>query len=206
MHGRITIPKCDLLIHSGDACGGGTVQEMASFANWFSSLDQATHKIYVPGNHDLAVENSYDICRGMFRGPNMHVLVNQGCQIEGMNFWGTPYTPEFCGWGFQGDDGGSPRFPSLKQIYGMIPDNTDVLICHGPPRGVRDETYDGDSVGSQFMRDRLANLRIKLYVCGHIHYSYGISKLQNTGILVNAALADDFDYELMKDPISVVVP
>ena len=52
-HWKVAIPACDILIHAGDATWQGTVEEMADFAQWLEA-QPARHKVFVPGNHELA--------------------------------------------------------------------------------------------------------------------------------------------------------
>lgn len=62
----------------------------------------------------------------------------------------------------------------------MIPNDTDVLITHGPPYGVCDEAYRFGSnatekVGCKDLLDVSLRVAPKLHVFGHIHYSGGTS-------------------------------
>lgn len=41
-------------------------------------------------------------------------------------------TPEFCEWGFM-----KARGKPIQEIWDKIPDETDILITHGPPLGTR---------------------------------------------------------------------
>jgi len=44
-------------------------------------------------------------------------------------------TPEFCEWGFM-----KARGEPIQEIWNKIPDQTDILITHGPPLGRRHRT------------------------------------------------------------------
>lgn len=208
MHEKIAIPECDLLIHSGDACGQGTLGEISTFAQWLERQVQAKHIIYVPGNHDRAVQTFPDLVRSMFH--RAVVLIDDLVTIDGIRIYGTPYTPAFCNWAFQGVDHGSRSYnhttdPELDRIYKKIP-QCEILVCHGPFQGVLDKTWEGDHVGSVSMRKRLTEMsRLpKLYVCGHIHQSRGIAEnVFDHMTVVNAASVDD-DYEVLP-PIMVDV-
>ena len=48
-------------------------------------------------------------------------------ELYGYKIYGSPYTPEFCGWAFMEER------EDLKLIWEKIPTDTDILITHGPP-------------------------------------------------------------------------
>lgn len=90
----------------------------------------------------------------------------------------------------------------VKRVHGRGPDElyleeceammtslrnlrTDILITHGPPKGVLDEEG-GESFGSAALRGVLEKVQPKLHCFGHIHESKGIRTLGNT-ICSNAA-------------------
>ncbi len=187
-HGAITVPPCDLLIHAGDALNVGTLGELSTFSAWFNAQTQATTRIYVPGNHDRVVERNPSLARSMFSGASK-ILIDDRIRVGDLNIYGTPWTPEFCNWAFQGDDGKSPHFLSLRHVYGKIQDDDDVVICHGPPYGILDKNHEGHHCGSRVMRSLLESGAVcpKIYVCGHIHESAGSERFKNT-IIYNAAI------------------
>lgn len=70
-HSRISIPKCDLLIHCGDFSNLGKYHELASFNNWIGALKgNGTIKkaVVIPGNHDLSLEKSFQNARENLSG------------------------------------------------------------------------------------------------------------------------------------------
>ncbi|GAB6069918.1 hypothetical protein JCM30760_10150 [Thiomicrorhabdus hydrogeniphila] len=121
----------DVIIHSGDFMHHAMkYMDYESFIEWFKSLP-IEHKILVPGNHDMWCEQlEFDQeLRKAVVPDDVHLLINESIQIKGINFWGSPYTPEFFNWGFQlyGTEG--------YELWAKIPENTDVLITHGPSMG-----------------------------------------------------------------------
>jgi len=101
-------------------------------------------------------------------------LEDSSIQIEGYNIYGSPYTPEFCNWGFNVERG-----ELLKKRWEKIPSNTDILITHGPPLGIGDITTEGIHVGCTDLLHRVEELEPKLHVFGHIHEAYGLYQLNN---------------------------
>ena len=84
-----------VLVHAGDAAhsrdSAENYAEMVDFLDWYSSLS-AMWKIYVPGNHDVSVE------RGLINPkdwPEIKFLINTYIVIDGVKFFGSPYTPSF---------------------------------------------------------------------------------------------------------------
>jgi len=61
---------------------------------------------------------------------NCTYLEDSSVTIEGYKIHGSPWTPEFCGWAFMLEN----EKDMLKK-WKMIPDDTDILITHGPPYG-----------------------------------------------------------------------
>jgi hypothetical protein len=62
-------------------------------------------------------------------------LCDESTIIDGVKFYGSPVQPEFCNWAFN-----RRRGAELKKYWDKIPKDTDVLITHGPPAGILDET------------------------------------------------------------------
>jgi Icc-related predicted phosphoesterase len=61
----------------------------------------------------------------------------------------------------------------------MIPDDTEVLLTHGPPHGFGDVvTYaDGtpkEHAGCYDLLEKIQNSKVKLHVSGHIHEGRGV--------------------------------
>ena len=81
------------------------------------------------------------------------------------------------------------RGEALQQKWKRIPDNTDVLITHGPPHGIGDEAnlgFKSQNVGCQQLLERVSRLSLKAHVFGHIHEGYGEYTWGNTR-LINAS-------------------
>jgi hypothetical protein len=67
---------------------------------------------------------------------NATVLVNEGTEIEGLRFWGSPVTPLY------GGAFGLSSARDRERLYAQIPEDTDVVITHGPPYGILDSGPD----------------------------------------------------------------
>jgi predicted phosphodiesterase len=195
----------DMIIHSGDCSNYRSPimnsDEVRSFLDWFCKIP-IKHKIYVAGNHDSSIENGL-ITPSDFASCGITYLENQSVIIENTKFYGSPYTPSFGNWSFM------KARHKIGEIWKQIPEDTDVLITHGPPKGVRDLTYKrednqlemcGDGALLKRIYYDLPNLKAVLF--GHIHNykdinNQGISRYSyrpNT-IFSNASCVEDGRYD-----------
>ena len=168
------IPEGDVLIHAGDFCGRGFVEEVVEFARWMGSLPHR-HKLAIPGNHDRAVEESGQLCRDVFSERGIRLLIGETVEVEGFHFFGSPYTPTFLNWHFMRDRG-----PAIRAEWAEIPDHADVVITHGPAYGHGDlaPPWKGEPprrVGCLELLNRLLTVRPRYHVFGHIHDGHGVT-------------------------------
>lgn len=161
----------DLTIYAGDWTGARTLEkalgQTTSFLDWLSSL--STKQILVAGNHDIVPADQPALFKHMLKDyPSITYLQDQAVTIDGLTFYGTPYTSIFYDWWFMANT------TQLEAIYNQIPTTTDVLITHGPAYGIRDYTISEVRAGSQELADRIAELpNLKHHIFGHIHEGYG---------------------------------
>ena len=103
--------------------------------------------------------------------------IDQEIVIDGLKFWGTPWTPRYGNWSWMVDRG------KINRKWDGIPDDTDVLICHGPPYGVLDATYAQNNkvelVGCSALAKRVTKVEPQLMLFGHVHSTKDI---RNAGI------------------------
>jgi calcineurin-like phosphoesterase family protein len=179
MHERIAIPDGDILIHAGDFCGHGTRNQALAFAKFFRALPHR-HKVVIAGNHDRCLELEPELGKEIFTG--CHYLCDSGVEIEGLHCWGSPWQPWFLDWAIN-----LQRGPALRAKWDLIPPNTDILITHGPPRGILDRTFSGEAVGCDDLREAVERIGPRLHVFGHIHEGYGQLTIGKTRF-VNASI------------------
>ena len=184
----------DVLVHAGDISMMGKTGEIKSFLDWFSNVDY-THKIFIAGNHDWGFELVSDIAPE-YKEKNVHYLFDSEVTIEGVKFYGSPWQPEFFSWAFN-----LPRGEKLAEKWKMIPGNTDVLITHGPAKGMLDYTPGGEEVGCQDLFHRIMEVQPKIHVCGHIHWAYGQKNFFGVEFLNASVLNERYQHE--NKPISL---
>lgn len=160
-----TLPDGDLLIHCGDACNHGTMRELEGFVEWYSSQPHK-YKIFVPGNHDIAVEQNYAYLIEIMKSKGVTLLADREVDIEGVKIFGCPWTPEFFDWAFM------KTRKKLEQYWSLCDSHPDILISHGPPYGILD-VVDDENVGCAGLRRFVMRRRPKHHFFGHIHCSKG---------------------------------
>ncbi len=205
-HQKLTIPPCTFLIHCGDESFQGTKSETKHFAKWFNK-QPAKHKIWTPGNHSRNFKRDYPQSLEWMKVhcPDIHVLINEDVILEGLKLWGSPWTPFFCDWAYNGavtpSDAAIRRIPYMQDIWRQIPLDTDVLITHGPPRGILDLNQEGYRQGCCHLLQRLQYVEPRVHIFGHLHGSYGHMTVRNTEYY-NVSSCDE-DYNCV-NPVTVI--
>lgn len=164
-HAKIDVPDGDVLVHAGDLTSRGEPHEIRDFHWWLQNLPHA-HKLVIAGNHDWMFENHPEGARGLLT--DCTYLQDSGVTIDGVKFWGSPWQPWFYDWAFN-----LQRGLELADKWARIPTDTDVLITHGPPHGILDETARGERAGCEDLARELHRVQPRLHVFGHIHEAYG---------------------------------
>lgn len=161
-HDELVVPDGDVFVHAGDLCRGGSLAELAVAARWIRGLPHAL-KIVVAGNHDWCFVREPAAARRLL-GDAVVYLEDSGHAAHGLRFWGTPWQPEFGGWAFN-----LPRGAALAEKWAQIPVGVDVLISHGPPAGHGDRSWSQQRTGCVDLRARVAVVRPRVHLFGHIH-------------------------------------
>jgi Icc-related predicted phosphoesterase len=206
-HERVTndLPGGDILIHAGDIMNGGhSIHELTDFIKWFDGIEGYETKIFIAGNHDWRFEYDLSFCKGYlesaktvnhlqdeelvlyFDGPN-------GDRPEdNIRIYGSPWQPEFFNWAFN-----LPRRgPGLASKWEAIPENTDILITHGPAYGFVDtvENKRNQHLGCELLAERIEEIKPKIHVCGHIHSGHGYTFNGHTHFFNASVLSEQYTY------------
>ena len=180
-----SLPEADVIVHSGDFTFAGSEEEAYDFMNWFCNLPYK-HKIFIAGNHDMCMYGA-DHIDGLSR--NVHYLYNNSVVIDGIKFYGIPMFMEDC------MDG------NLDLFINNIPDDTNVLITHMPPKGTCDLANYGkgpEHRGNATLAELLKKLHPTCHLFGHEHDAYGKTIKENV-IYSNACVVDS-RYNLINNP------
>lgn len=215
-HMLYDIPKSDILIHAGDCTDVGKQHQTTEFIYWLQNLKGFDEKIFIAGNHDFAFEGmikpshtkDFDWLRHLLSPENLSqsdvtYLLDDELIIEHPEFsrpikiYGSPWQPEFYNWAFN-----LPRnSEELEKKWNLIPDDTDILITHGPPFGYLDITPRNQRVGCEILSLRVEKIKPLIHVFGHIHQSYGITE-RNGVNFINASICNEM-YHPIRKPIVV---
>ena len=200
------LPPGDILIHAGDLTAHGTFDELQAQLQWLSAQPH-THKIVMAGNHDLILDKECDdkfltrseedsaIKRNKLDWSGIRYLQNEAVTLDiersfsshsagGQNavsrqvkIYGSPLTPEFGRWAFQ--------YPAIRDVWTKaIPDDTDILVVHGPPAlygdcdGEKGPTGKPKIKGDGYLLREVRRVQPKLVICGHIHGAFGIACIE----------------------------
>ena len=135
--------------------------------NSLAAIDRPS--ILVPGNNE-SYEELVNACKAW---PAARVLHGSGTEIDGIKFWGvggaipiTRFGPS--SYDFSEDEG--------RQLLAACPHGA-ILVTHSPPKGIVDQTLDGQSRGSVAILEAIARCQPPLVVCGHIHPNAGQSEV-----------------------------
>ena len=169
-HELLTIPEdINLVIFSGDCSNPRATYlnylDVNDFLTWFGNLN-IKYKIFVAGNHDSSIEKG-NIGPEDFIDRGIIYLENDYVEIEGVKIWGSPYTPSFNNWSFM------KARHKLHGIWKEIPDDTNIVVVHGPPAYIMDYAYNPEHVlescGCKALRKRILKIEPDLFLSGHIH-------------------------------------
>ena len=173
---------------------------LRTFLPWIETLP-VDHVVMTWGNHDHLGEHPEWYRSLVPVGHKLRILVNESCVIDGVRFHGVPQTPRFYDWAFNEDD--TPE--GLGRFWKLVPDDTDVLISHGPPRGTVDWVGDarrGERVGSATQEAWLKSEdapNLSVVICGHIHAAGGHHGWCGRTRVENVAIVNEA-YRVVREP------
>ena len=198
------LPGGEILIHSGDIMNSGwSKREVIEFLDWFSEQPYE-HKIFIAGNHDRIFEIDREWVWDLIEKSYKHkvtYLEDEWIEINGVKIYGTPWQPEFYNWAFNLPRRGE----ELLEKWQAIPDDTDILISHGPAMGYLDASgppYNEPNLGCELLRERIDLIKPKIHVFGHIHGSAGYLFNGSTHFF-NASILNE-RYEYMNTPMTII--
>lgn len=85
--------------------------------------------------------------------------------------YGSPKSPQYGNWPFQ--------YPRSEDVWSnVVPEGTDILITHGPPRAHLDLI----KLGCIHLLNEIWRVRPSLHVFGHVHDGYGQEWLYYDGL------------------------
>lgn len=100
----------------------------------------------------------------VFLDEGTHVLtLENGARLT---VYASPYTPALGPWGFQ--------YHAEREGHEFhIEDGTDIVITHGPPKGIMDYTDGRERAGCASLFRAVASARPRVHCFGHFHEGWG---------------------------------
>jgi Icc-related predicted phosphoesterase len=178
-------------------------EELDNFLAWIYNYRQhAKYIIMIPGNHDVSIPRLG--LKDYVESFGIKCLINEEFVIElphkKFKVFGSPFTPTYGNnWAYNLDRN------KLSKVWELIPLDTDILLTHGPPKGILDLSYDKNNnlemCGDKSLLNKIETLKpyfVNLF--GHIH---DCKDIQNYGMLqkghrrfFNSAMVKDGRYDL----------
>ena len=188
--------NADVAIHCGDLTEESKLEEYRASMRLLNDI-HAPLKLVIAGNHDFTLDiptfrkkvadarpcldpdlvrneyGDYGSARQIFddaraagvifldEGNHQFTLGNGAI----LNVYASPWTPSLGEGGFQYPPGRGHNFEITKGV--------DVVITHGPPRGIMDYTDDRRRAGCPDLFGAIARARPRLHCFGHIHEGWG---------------------------------
>ena len=184
-HGLVDITSlnysdADVFIHAGDLTKRGRKEQLKRVLREISKLPHE-HKLIIAGNHDHCM--AWSDLTDLYAEYGVVCLHNASTEINGVKFFGTPYTPRYGTWDFMLWE------RDLCEMTNTFPTDVDVFISHGPPYRILDTTYYCKHAGSTSTRLFLDKVKPKVMICGHIHESHGSQVYEETTVY-NVSIVD----------------
>ncbi|KAJ8307240.1 hypothetical protein KUTeg_015324 [Tegillarca granosa] len=202
------LPDGDVLLHAGDITNEGQIKKLVEFNDYLGKLSYK-HKVVIAGNHDITLDTDmiqkdpesamlnfgiicellkqYSVKQTKDLFTNCTYLQDSGVQLYGINIYGSPWQPVFRDWAFN-----LRRGEEILKKWDKIPNNTDILITHGPPLGYGDEVghHGSGHVGCvELLNTVQKRVHPKYHVFGHIHEGYGVTSDGET-TFINASFVN----------------
>jgi Icc-related predicted phosphoesterase len=210
---KVKLPKNwkpDIVLGAGDITTRGQIFQIEHYIKWLSEIDFNLCCVFIAGNHDLSFDPTrslsweYNIVKDILytldRNDRIHYLQNSDITINDIKIWGSPVSPWFFGnhWAFN-----KHRGREIMEVWNTIPDDIEILITHGPVKGMVDTVEEGDSVGCEMLAERIKSLpNLKMVISGHIHEAHGHHTDERGILYVNASVLNR-RYEVVNKPILV---
>ncbi|KAL9006210.1 MAG: hypothetical protein Q9188_001034 [Gyalolechia gomerana] len=186
----------DVAIHCGDLTEESRLEEFRASIRLPEDI-QAPLKLVIAGNHDFTMDipafkkkvadvkppldpelvrkayGDYGEWRQMFEEAKAAgiVFLDEGTHQFGLDngaaltVYASLWTPSFGDWGF--------RYPPDEGHEFSIAKGVDVVITHGPPKGIMDYSNDRKRAGCPNLFSAIARARPRLHCFGHIHEGWG---------------------------------
>jgi len=181
-HEKVKVPPCDILVHAGDLTYRGKEEKVDQALRWLNKQD-AKHVVVIAGNHDWLFQTEPEVAKELLAA--------------------SPWTPAFCNWAFNADPA------DIFKHWDLIPSGLDVLVTHGPPKGILDRAAPQlvpptPELGCYDLKIAVIQTKPKIHVFGHIHGGANLQqRLYKDGTeFINASVVDEA-YKVVRNPVEI---
>lgn len=190
------LQRADVAIHCGDLTDGSKLEEFRTAIQLLQVINVPL-KLAIAGNHDFTMdipvfekkvaeatppldpelvakeygargearqlfEEAKDAGIMLLDEGTHHFTLESGALLT---VYASPYTPALGTWGFQYHPEPGHKFSIERGV--------DVVITHGPPKGIMDYTYGRERAGCPYLFAAVARARPRVHCFGHIHEGWG---------------------------------
>lgn len=186
----------DVAIHCGDLTDGSKLEEFRTAIQLLTDIN-APLKLGIAGNHDFTMDIAafekkvaevtppldpelvakeygalgearqlFEEAKDagiMFLDEGTHQFTLESGAL--LTVYASPYTPALGAWGFQ-------YHPERGHNF-SIERGVDLVVTHGPPKGIMDYTYGRERAGCPNLFAAVARARPRVHCFGHIHEGWG---------------------------------
>ena len=188
--------RADVVLHCGDLTDGSKLDEYRCTLDLLKQID-APLKLVIAGNHDFTMDaaafqtkvteavpplepelvaREYGIIgevRQLFEDARCLgiVFLDEGThhfKLENgasLTIYASPYTPSLGAWGFQ-------YHPNKGRKFDIQP-STDIVMTHGPPKGIMDMTHGRERAGCSDLFTAVSAAKPLVHCFGHVHEGWG---------------------------------
>lgn len=201
-HRQINIPAgIDLVAFTGDESNhinpAINFNEFLDFMEWFRDLP-VMHKLFIPGNHSTYIYRHESEAGEILEKNGIRLLNRKLINVAGINFYGEATVPIYGDWAYMANRN------KMSKYWEHIPEETNVLLTHTPPKGILDTTenrsHELEMAGCSALRKKVEKLpALQAHLFGHIH---DYKQIINTGTrqigtvtFSNAAAVKDNEFQ-----------
>ncbi|KAH7065558.1 Metallo-dependent phosphatase-like protein [Macrophomina phaseolina] len=195
----------DVVLHCGDLTENGTLAELTKAIDKLAAI-RAQLRLFIAGNHEIALDERYYRSQGGDAETHAAALkaVREDALAKGVTYleegthafaledgaaftlYASPWTPACGQSAFQYESredrfnppGTTPEWATNTATKcSIIPEGVDVVMTHGPPMYVLDDTGRGNSGGCEHLRRAVCRVKPRLHCFGHVHRGYGAQRV-----------------------------
>jgi len=191
------------------------MNEIMKAGNWFREYP-AEFKVIIAGNHDFGFEKDRSFAEVNLthtilghKDESIIYLQDSAVMLNGVKFYGSPWQPWFYDWAFN-----AWRGADIRKHWDKIPNDTQVLITHGPAFGICDKVYgyspgmdeseaNYGHAGCKDLLSQIEKIKPLIHISGHLHQGRGNSVIN--GVHYYKSTVVNEKYKVVHEPFVVEI-